>query len=90
MVALNRAIAIAQAHGPERGLDAVHAIADRDRLARYPFNAATLGVLELRRQRSRRAREHFETALAMTRNPMERRCIEARIQACTRPPDLPG
>ena len=83
VVALNRAIAIAQAHGPERGLEAVHAIADRDRLARYPFYSATLGELELRREHGERAREHFEAALALTRNSTERRFIERRIRACS-------
>lgn len=82
VVALNRAIAIAQAHGPERGLEAVAAIADRSRLARYPFYSATLGELELRRERPERAREHFESALALARNPAERRFIERRIRAC--------
>ena len=33
VVGLNRAIAIAQTHGPELGLEAVQAIAERDRLA---------------------------------------------------------
>jgi RNA polymerase sigma factor (sigma-70 family) len=82
VVALNRAIAIAQAHGPERGLEAVRAIEERDRLASYPFYAATLGELELRREETVLAREHFETALGLTRNPAERRFIEGRIRAC--------
>jgi RNA polymerase sigma-70 factor (ECF subfamily) len=82
VVALNRAIAIAQAHGPERGLDAVQAIAGRDQLAGYPFYAAALGELELRRGQSARAREHFQAALAQARSPAERRFIEQRIEAC--------
>lgn len=82
VVELNRAIAIAQAHGPERGLEAVHAIAERERLTGYPFYAATLGELEFRRGHTSRAREHFEAALALTRNSMERRFIDKRIQAC--------
>jgi RNA polymerase sigma-70 factor (ECF subfamily) len=82
VVALNRAIAIAQAHGPERGLDAVQAIAGRDQLAGYPFYAAALGELELQRGQSSRAREHFQAALAQARSPAERRFIEQRIEAC--------
>ena len=85
VVALNRAIAIAQAHGPDRGLEAVQAIAERDRLASYPFYAATLGELELHRGRHVQAREHFEAALTLTRNPAERRFIDRRIRACTAP-----
>ncbi len=48
VVALNRAIAVAQHEGPERGLEEIRAIADRDRLASYPFYHAALGDLELR------------------------------------------
>lgn len=73
VVALNRAIAIAQAHGPECGLEAVGAIRERDRLDSYPFYAATLGEFELKCGRYVRARQYFEDALALTRNPAERR-----------------
>lgn len=83
VIALNRAIAIAQAHGPDRGLEALHTLAERDRLATYPFYAATLGELELQRGEPLRARAHFETALALTRNAAERRFIDRRLRACT-------
>jgi predicted RNA polymerase sigma factor len=82
IVALNRAIAVAQSEGPERGLSEIHAIADRDRLARYPFYAAALGELELRCGRYDTAREHFRAALALARSPMERQFLDRRIGAC--------
>jgi RNA polymerase sigma-70 factor (ECF subfamily) len=82
IVALNRAIAIAQADGPERGLREIQAIVDRDRLANYPFYTAALGELELRSGRSDDARAHFRAALGLTRSPMERRFIDQRIRAC--------
>jgi len=84
IVALNRAIAIAQTQGPERGLEEIRSIGDRDRLAAYPFYSATLGELELRRGRHERAREHFRAALALARNPMERRFLDGRVSACER------
>jgi RNA polymerase sigma-70 factor (ECF subfamily) len=84
IVALNRAIAIAQADGPERGLGEIHAIIDRDRLSTYPFYSAALGELELRLGRSEAAREHFRAALALTRSAMEHRFIDQRIRACER------
>ena len=59
VVALNRAIAIAQRDGAERGLAALHAIDDRERLARYPFYPAALGELELRRGHLEGAPAHF-------------------------------
>ena len=82
IVALNRAIAIAQKEGPERGLEEIGLIADRDRLAAYPFFSAALGELEFRCGRPETAREHFRAALALARNPMERRFLDLRISAC--------
>ncbi|HXC25599.1 MAG TPA: DUF6596 domain-containing protein [Gemmatimonadaceae bacterium] len=82
VVALNRAIAIAQCEGPERGLEAIATIDDRDRLAMYPFYSAALGELELRCGRSDRAHAHFQAALALARNPMERRFLRHRAEAC--------
>jgi len=82
VVALNRAIAIAQCHGPLRGLEAIRAIDGLDRLVAYPFYPATLGELELRRNEPELARGHFSRALALARSPMERRFIARRISAC--------
>jgi RNA polymerase sigma-70 factor (ECF subfamily) len=84
IVALNRAIAVAQHEGSARGLDEIEAIAHRDRLAAYPFYPAALGELELRRGSLATAREHFRAALALARNPMERRFLEQRANACER------
>jgi RNA polymerase sigma factor (sigma-70 family) len=82
VVALNRAIAVAQQAGPARGLEELRAIKDRERLASYPFYPAALGDLELRSGRHQVAREHFRAALALARNPMERRFLEQRLSAC--------
>src|SRR6202041_501145 len=82
VVALNRAIAIAQHEGPERGLEEIRAIVDVERLNSYPFYFAALGELELRSGRREIARGHFREALAHARNPMERRFLEQRVIAC--------
>lgn len=84
VVALNRAIAIAQQEGPARGIEAIEAIEGRDRLADYPFYPAALGELELRRGHPDLAREHFQAARGLARNPMERRFLDQRIGACTK------
>jgi RNA polymerase sigma factor (sigma-70 family) len=84
IVALNRAIAVAETEGPERGLEAIRSIADCDRLITYPFYSAALGELEYRSGRYETAREHFQAALALARNPMERRFLDQRIGACER------
>lgn len=82
VVALNRAIAVAQYRDPERGLEEIRTMKGLDRLAAYPFYPATLGELELRSGRPEIAHQHFHAALALTRSPMERRFIERRIAAC--------
>jgi RNA polymerase sigma-70 factor (ECF subfamily) len=84
IVALNRAIAIAQRDGPERGLAEIRAIDDLERLSDNPFYTAALGELEMRCGRRETAREHFSAALALARNPMERQFLEQRIAGCER------
>jgi RNA polymerase sigma factor (sigma-70 family) len=82
IVALNRAIAVAQEEGPERGLEEIGLIPYRERLDGYPFYWAALGELELRRGGYEVAREHFGTATKLARNAMERRFLEQRVRAC--------
>lgn len=82
VVALNRAVAVAELKGPQGGLEELRGIADRERLASYPFYSAALGEMELRRGRFEIAREYFQAALALARNPMERRFLEHRVEAC--------
>ncbi len=84
IVALNRAIAVAQNEGPERGLEEIRAISNKDRLSGYPFYSAALGEFELRCGRYQTAGEYFRAALTLARNPMEHRFIEQRVAACER------
>jgi predicted RNA polymerase sigma factor len=82
IIALNRAIAIAQVEGPTRGLTEVNSIADRERLATYPFYYAAIGELEFRRGHYTAARGHFDKAESIARNPIERNFLQGRIRAC--------
>ncbi len=82
VVALNRAIAIGQRDGPERGLRAIDDAAERGRLEEYPFYHAARGEFELRRGNDAVAREHFAAAIAASRNAEERRFYESRSSAC--------
>lgn len=84
VVALNRAIAIAQVEGPARGIAEVDAIADRERLTAYPFYYAALGELELTREHYETARSHFEKASSLARNAAERSFLQGRLRACDR------
>lgn len=82
VVALNRALAVAQHQGAARGLEELTAIEGRERLRSYSFYEAALGELELRLGRRERAREHFLAAVALARSPMERRFLEGRAREC--------
>lgn len=79
VVALNRAIAISMAEGPQAGVAALSAIAERDRLAAYPFYAAALGDCCQRLGELERARAHFTAALSSARNPKERELFEHKL-----------
>ena len=81
VVALNRAIAIAQRDGPDRGIEEIRAILDADRLASYPFYWAALGEFERRSKRYEKAREHFRSALTLARNEEERHFFTQRLHA---------
>lgn len=82
VVALNRAIAIGQREGPERGLETLRAITDSERLANYPFYHAAFGESEFQLGRTENARKHFSAALRLSRNPVEQQFFEQRIHMC--------
>jgi RNA polymerase sigma-70 factor (ECF subfamily) len=86
VVALNRAMAIAEREGPARGLAALHAIEDTERLARYPFYPAAIAELELRAGHLEEALDQLRKARALARNESERRFLEQRMVACKAAP----
>ncbi|HEY6531808.1 MAG TPA: RNA polymerase sigma factor, partial [Acidimicrobiales bacterium] len=67
VVGLNRAIAIAEARGPEAGLEELDAL-DRDRLATYPPYHAARADLLVRADRQAEAIAAYEQALELTIN----------------------
>jgi RNA polymerase sigma-70 factor (ECF subfamily) len=85
IVALNRAIALGMAEGPEAGLQALAEIPDRARLRRYPFYPAAMAELEARAGRAERAAELLEIALGLGRNPAERDLLARKLEACRGP-----
>ena len=82
VVALNRAIAVGMADGPEAGLRAIEAIAERGRLAGYPFLPAAVAEFELRAGRPDRAAEHLRAALRLVRNPAEEAVLARKLATC--------
>ena len=61
---------------------ALEAIANKERLAEYPFYPAAFADFELRLGMKERALTHFEDALRLSRNRAEARFFELRIAAC--------
>jgi len=86
VVALHRAIAIAQYDGPEPALNAIWQIPDAERLAGYPFFFSTLGELELGRGNVSDARAHFQAALQRTKSAAVEQYLRERLAACEREP----
>jgi RNA polymerase sigma-70 factor (ECF subfamily) len=79
IVALNRAIAVAEVDGPAAGLDLVDALD----LEGYHLWHATRGDLLARLGRDDEAAASFTAALARTANPAEQALLGARIAALT-------
>jgi RNA polymerase sigma-70 factor (ECF subfamily) len=82
VIALNRAIAISQAEGPQRGLEELRAHVDANSLPRYLFYPAALGEMELSLGKREDARVHFQSARDLARNDLERSFIDRRLRAC--------
>ncbi len=82
VVALNRAVAVANVHGTFAGIEAVDAIPDRDQLSSYYLLYAVLGDFEVRRHNFAVAAAHFRQSLALTALESERTFLTKRIQAC--------
>jgi RNA polymerase sigma factor (sigma-70 family) len=81
VVALNRAVAHAQAFGPEVGLSLVDALRDEPLLRHYHLLPSVRGELLTRVGRHSEAREEFERAAALARNERERDLLLQRVAA---------
>jgi RNA polymerase sigma-70 factor (ECF subfamily) len=77
VVELSRAVAVAEAEGPEAGL----AVVDRVDLADYHYLHATRGELLRRLGRTAEARAAYEQALELVHDDAERRLLERRHAA---------
>ncbi len=75
VVELSRAVAVAEAQGPEAGLE----IVDRLGLEDYHYLHSTRGELLSRLGRVEAAREAYDRALALVHDDAERRLLERRL-----------
>ncbi len=81
VVALNRAVAVAMAQGPERGLDLIDAIAAAGELDGYHLLHAARADLLRRLGRDGESAAAYGRALALATSPVERSFLEARLAA---------
>lgn len=78
---LNRAVAIAEARGPEQALPLVDALAQEGALERYHLLHVARGELLARLGRGREAVRALEQAASLAPTAPERRFLAARIAA---------
>jgi predicted RNA polymerase sigma factor len=81
VVELNRAVAVAMAFGPARGLELVDPLAARPELRGYHLLPSVRGDLLARLGRHEEARAEFERAASLTRNERERTVLLDRAAA---------
>ncbi|GAA3007029.1 hypothetical protein GCM10017559_31290 [Streptosporangium longisporum] len=82
VVQLNRAVALAMAYGPERGLELVDTLSGEPALRTYHHLPSVRGDLLFRLGRHEEARREFERAAALTLNVPERTILLERAAAC--------
>ncbi|WP_433892077.1 RNA polymerase sigma factor [Streptomyces sp. CA-111067] len=79
VVALNRALAVAERDGVDAGRRELAALAGERTLSRYPFYFAARADLERRAGRHGAAREDYRQAVALARSRAERESYQRRI-----------
>jgi RNA polymerase sigma-70 factor (ECF subfamily) len=82
VIALNRAVAVANVHGAAKGLAALEAIPDRKQLASYYLLYAVLAEFESRLGNDLIAASHFHRALQLSELKSEQAFFTRRLREC--------
>jgi RNA polymerase sigma-70 factor (ECF subfamily) len=85
VVALNRAVAIAMAHGPSAGLALIDELAASGELDDYHLLHAARADMLRRIGSNTDAAESYEQALSLATNDSERRFLERRLREVRTP-----
>jgi RNA polymerase sigma factor (sigma-70 family) len=80
IVALNRAVAIANVHGPRAGIEAVECIHDRQQLDCYYLLYAVLGEFEADLDHRQAAMKHFRKALELATIQSEQMFLSKKLE----------
>jgi predicted RNA polymerase sigma factor len=81
VVSINRALAVAEVHGAAAGLDALQVVAGDTRVAEYQPYWAARAELKARVAAHREARDAYEIAIGLERDPAVRRFLQQRLGA---------
>ena len=82
IVALNRAVAVANVHGPQAGIDAIAAIQNRKDLESYYLLYAVLGEFEEQLNDPLAAAGYFRKSLQLAELKSEQNFLLKRFQSC--------
>jgi RNA polymerase sigma-70 factor (ECF subfamily) len=83
VVALNRAVAVANVHGSQKGLEALRAIRSQETLTAYYLFYAVMGELQMRLNNREAAAKQFRKAFELAETKSERTFLLKRLQHCT-------
>ena len=81
VIAINRALAVAEVHGPESALDALRDLSQDERVSQYQPYWATRAQLLARAGSQAEARAAYEMAIGLERDPSVRRFLLQRQAA---------
>jgi len=81
IIALNRAIVIAELQGPAAAVTAIEAIPGIALLKKYYLLPATLGELYSQLQQHDKARCYLQEAITLTQSPAEKKFLQQKINA---------
>ncbi len=84
VVALNRAVALANVEGPQAGMEAVEAVVEGGQLDAYYLLHAVLGEFEAQLSHFQSAAHHIRKALQLAEVTSERTLLSERLQECER------
>jgi predicted RNA polymerase sigma factor len=80
VIALNRAVAVANVHGPQAGIEAVAAIRNANQLNSYYLLYAVLGEFEKQLNHFQAATDNFRKALELTELTSEQSFLSERLR----------
>jgi RNA polymerase sigma-70 factor (ECF subfamily) len=90
VVALNRAVALANVFGAEAGIEAVAKIHNRTKLESYYLLYAVLGEFETRLNHHRIATGHFQKAHELAGTGSERKFLARKLKSARQHSDTHG